>query len=344
MRAHVERNGHIVIDPKAGPLLRVKDLSVNFRTKSGVLRGIEKVSFDLHKGQVLGLVGESGSGKSVTALSLLRLIPSDVAELSGGEILLDGVDLARLTEREMRRIRGRDIGMIFQDPMTSLNPLMTIGAQVAEPLRVHLRMSQKKAMVRAGELLDLVGIRDPIRRLMQYPHELSGGMRQRVLIATAIACEPRLLIADEPTTALDVTTQAQILDLLQRLRNDMSVAIILITHDLGVVAEFADVVQVMYAGGAVERAPVDLVFSQPAHPYTAGLLQSIPSFDTDSKRLKSIEGTVPSPSAMPPGCPFSPRCYQSRPDCSQLVPTLTEIAPQRSVACFYPLTEKRALS
>lgn len=344
MRAHVEPNEHILIDPKAGPLLRVKDLSVNFRTKSGVLRGIEKVSFDLHKGQVLGLVGESGSGKSVTALSLLRLIPSDVAELSGGEILLDGVDLARLTEREMRRIRGRDIGMIFQDPMTSLNPLMTIGAQVAEPLRVHLRMSQKKAMTRAGELLDLVGIRDPIRRLMQYPHELSGGMRQRVLIATAIACEPRLLIADEPTTALDVTTQAQILDLLQRLRNDMSVAIILITHDLGVVAEFADVVQVMYAGGAVERAPVDLVFSQPAHPYTAGLLQSIPSFDTDSKRLKSIEGTVPSPSAMPPGCPFSPRCYQSRPDCSQLVPTLTEIAPQRSVACFYPLTEKRALS
>jgi oligopeptide/dipeptide ABC transporter ATP-binding protein len=325
-------------------LLSVKDLSVNFKSKSGILRGIEKVSFDLHKGQVLGLVGESGSGKSVTALSLLRLIPNDVAELSSGQILLDGVDLARLTERQMRQIRGRDIGMIFQDPMTTLNPLMTIGAQVAEPLRFHLRMSRRTAMTRAGELLDLVGIRDPIRRLMQYPHELSGGMRQRVLIATAIACEPRLLIADEPTTALDVTTQAQILDLLQRLRKEMSVSIILITHDLGVVAEFADEVQVMYAGSAVERAPVNLVFSQPAHPYTDGLLQSIPRFDAYSVRLKSIEGTVPSPSAMPPGCPFSPRCYQSTPDCSQIVPTLTEIAPLRSAACFYPLTEKRALS
>jgi len=344
MTAHLNGPRNVLDHPKVGPLLRVKDLNINFYTKSGLLRGIEKVSFDLHKGQVLGLVGESGSGKSVTALSLLRLIPGDVAELSRGQILFDGTDLTQLTERQMRRIRGRDIGMIFQDPMTSLNPLLSIGAQVAEPLRFHLGMSRKAAMNRAGELLDLVGIRDPIRRLSQYPHELSGGMRQRALIATAIACEPRLLIADEPTTALDVTTQAQILDLLQKLREDLGVAIILITHDLGVVAEFADEVQVMYAGGAVERAPVDLIFRQPAHPYTDGLLQSIPRFEADSERLTSIEGTVPSPSAMPPGCPFSPRCYRAQKDCSQIVPVLTEIAPHRRVACIHPLTEKRALS
>ncbi|MBM7324693.1 ABC transporter ATP-binding protein [Agrobacterium sp. S2] len=342
MKSSLDSVAPFLATPRSDILLRVKDLSVDFHTTSGVVRGIEKVSFDLRKGQVLGLVGESGSGKSVTALSLLRLMPEEVAELTEGQILLDGVDLVGLTEREMRRIRGRDIGMIFQDPMTSLNPLMKIGSQVAEPLRFHLGMTRNAAMRRAGELLDLVGIKDPVRRLDQYPHELSGGMRQRVLIATAIACEPRLLIADEPTTALDVTTQAQILDLLQKLRDDMGVAIILITHDLGVVAEFADDVQVMYAGRPVERAPVGHIFEDPAHPYTQGLLRSIPRFDIAADRLTSIEGTVPSPLAMPPGCPFLPRCEKGHPECSQRVPPFTTLAKERFVACFYPLSEGSA--
>jgi oligopeptide/dipeptide ABC transporter ATP-binding protein len=319
------------------PLLNVRDLTVKFHTTRGLVTSVDRINFTLDRGKVLGLVGESGSGKSVTALSLLRLIPKDTAEISNGEIWFDNQNLVTLPEKDLREVRGRDIGMIFQDPMTSLNPIASIGSQVTEPLKSHLGMTRAQSSRRAEELLELVGIREAKKRLAQYPHELSGGMRQRVMIAMAIACEPKLIIADEPTTALDVTTQAQILDLLQKLRTDLGVSIILITHDLGVVAEFADDVQVMYAGRAVERSSVQKIFEQPAHPYSDGLLKSIPSFDSEVERLVSIEGTVPSPFALPPGCAFAPRCAHVRSACTAEVPSFRKISADRHAACLFPL-------
>ncbi len=325
------------------PLLSVRDLTVRFRSGRGAVTAIDRVSFDVARGRVLGLVGESGSGKSVTALALMRLLPPDLAAVAG-EVRFDGRDLVALPEREMRRVRGRHVSMIFQEPMTSLNPIASIGRQICEPLRLHLGLGRRAARERAAELLAMVAIPEPRRRLDQYPHELSGGMRQRVVIAMAIACEPRLVIADEPTTALDVTTQAQILDLLRDLQSRLGMAIIMITHDLGVVAEFADDVQVMYAGRGVERAGVREVFGHPRHPYTGGLLRSIPDFEADQDRLIGIDGTVPSLANLPPGCAYAPRCERAQEDCRTVVPDLDIVAPAHRAACFHPLGVAREAS
>jgi oligopeptide/dipeptide ABC transporter ATP-binding protein len=316
-------------------LLSVRDLTVDFHTRQGIFRAIHGVSFDVRHGQVIGLVGESGSGKSVTALSLLRLLPEHSARIASGRIMLDGVDILQHGERAMRSIRGQAIAMIFQDPMTSLNPIFTVGRQVCEPLMLNLGMSRDAAGQRAVELLALVGIPAPERCLKRYPHELSGGMRQRVMIAIALSCNPRILIADEPTTALDVTTQAQILDLLRDLQRKLRMSVLLITHDLGVVAEFADQVQVMYAGRIVERASVSDIFARPRHPYTEGLLRSMPPFDGDDpERLPTIEGTVASPFAMPSGCAFHPRCPHRMADCTRIVPQLDPVGPGHEAGCL----------
>jgi len=319
------------------PLLRVEGLTVSFRTRDGVVRAIEDVTFDVQAGQVLGIVGESGSGKSVTALSLLRLIPSDIAKISAGQVWFGGRDLTRISEAELRKVRGREIGMIFQEPMTSLNPIATIGSQLREPLRLHLGMGTSAATSRSEELLNLVGIAQPRQRLSQYPHELSGGMRQRVMIAMALACEPKLLIADEPTTALDVTTQAQILNLLRSLQSRLGLSILMITHDLGVIAEFADQVQVMYAGRTVEQSPVAELFLRPAHPYTSGLLRTVADLEIDCARLSSIDGVVPSSHDLPPGCAFAPRCFYSDAACVSVRPPLSQVSVGRRCACIRPL-------
>ncbi len=323
------------------PVISVRDLSVRFRSPQGMITAVDGITFDVARGGVLGLVGESGSGKSVTALSLLRLLPAGVGR-TDGEVLFGGRNLINLSERELRQVRGRQVGMIFQEPMTSLNPIASIGWQVAEPLRLHLGLGRRAARARAAELLALVAIPEPHRRLDQYPHELSGGMRQRVMIAIAIACEPSLVIADEPTTALDVTTQAQILDLLRELQARLGMAIIMITHDLGVVAAFADEVLVMYAGRAVEQAPVDRIFVQPSHPYTQGLLRCIPAMDGAQPRLKGIEGTVPSPLRLPQGCAFAPRCDRAATDCRDGRPSLMVRGTRARVACFHPLAGSNA--
>ncbi len=325
-----------VLRKRDAPLLRVENLSVAFHAPNGPVRAIEGVSFEVPAGKVLGIVGESGSGKSVTALSLLRLIPSEIAEISSGSVWFGGRDLTKLPERELRRVRGREIAMIFQEPMTSLNPIASVGTQLREPMQLHLGIKATEASRRAEELLDLVGIPQPRKRMMQYPHELSGGMRQRVMIAMALSCEPKLLIADEPTTALDVTTQAQILDLLRSLQNRLGLSIILITHDLGVVAQFADNVQVMYAGRAIEQAPVSEIFRQPAHPYTQGLLKIVADLEAECERLSSIEGTVPAPYELPPGCAFAPRCSLSDTACTGSPPPLSPISPGRRCACVRP--------
>ena len=319
------------------PLLRVEGLTVRLRSDRGPVAAIQDVSFELQPGEVLGLVGESGSGKSVTALSLLRLIPEDAVESIAGQVWFGGNDLLRLSEPRLRQVRGREIGMVFQDPMTSLNPIASIGWQVQEPLRLHLGMGRRAAAARAEALLDLVGIPQPRKRMAQFPHELSGGMRQRVVIAMALACEPKLVIADEATTALDVTTQAQILDLLRSLQARLGMAVIMITHDLGIVAEFADRVQVMYAGRVVEQAPAESLFEVAAHPYTRGLLRSIPSFDDGPERLLGIEGTVPSPYDLPPGCSFAPRCALADTACTTAPPALRMVTPGRNAACVRPL-------
>jgi oligopeptide/dipeptide ABC transporter ATP-binding protein len=317
------------------PLLSVRDLKVEFHTRHGVFTAVTGIGFDMHAGRVLGVVGESGSGKSVTALSLLGLLPDHSARIAGGSAVFQGRDLFGLGEREMQAIRGREIAMIFQDPMTSLNPILTVGRQLREPLQLHLGMNRRAAAERAKELLAMVQIPSPGEILESYPHELSGGMRQRVMIAIACACGPKLLIADEPTTALDVTTQAQILDLLRDLQRRLSVAVMLITHDLGVVAEFADEVQVMYAGRVVEQAPVGELFEHPGHPYTEGLLRSMPPFeDEDPERLSTIEGNVASPFAMPSGCAFHPRCPYAFEACSRSLPKLEPLGPGRVAACL----------
>lgn len=321
------------------PLLRVEGLTVRLRSDRGPVTAVENVGFDLQPGEVLGMVGESGSGKSVTALSLLRLIPEDSIESVAGQVWFGGQNLLRMPESQLRQVRGREIGMIFQDPMTSLNPIASIGWQLQEPLRLHLGLGRRAAAARAEALLDLVGIPQPRKRLAQFPHELSGGMRQRVVIAMALSCEPKLVIADEATTALDVTTQAQILDLLRSLQARLGMAVIMITHDLGIVAEFADRVQVMYAGRVVERAPARNLFEAPAHPYTQGLLRSIPSFEDGPSRLFGIEGTVPSPFDLPPGCGFAPRCALADKACTGAPPAFRPIPGGRHVACVRPLLE-----
>lgn len=319
------------------PLLEIDRLSVGFETSRGQVTAVNESSLAIFPGQTVALVGESGCGKSVTAMSILRLLPTPPARYLGGRILLEGRDLLTLTESQMRKVRGKEIAMIFQEPMTSLNPVYTIGDQILEAITLHQQVSRTEARRIAEQALEDVGINDPARRLGEYPHQMSGGMRQRVMIAMALSCRPRLLIADEPTTALDVTIQAQILDLLRKLQQDTGMAILLITHDLGVVAENADVVAVMYASRICEVASVDELFDTPSHPYTQGLLRSIPRLNADTERLEMIPGTVPSPSRFPPGCKFHPRCVQMNGDllCQQTEPELKEVSKNHWVRCHH---------
>jgi peptide/nickel transport system ATP-binding protein len=304
----------------ADEILRVEDLRTEFRTSDGVVRAVDGVSFEIQRGQTMGLVGESGCGKSVTALSILKLIDYP-GRIAGGRILFDDLDLAEVEPEEMRKIRGAKIAMIFQEPMTSLNPVFTIGDQIAETVEVHKKVKRKEAWDRAIEMLKLVGIPSPERRVHDYPHHMSGGMRQRAMIAMALSCDPQLLIADEPTTALDVTIQAQILDLMRSLQERLKMSILLITHDLGVVAETCEEVAVMYAGQVVERAKVRDLFRSPQMPYTEGLLNSIPRLGmTQDERLAVIEGTVPNPLRWPAGCRFAPRCRYRFEKCDQPPP------------------------
>ena len=313
-------------------LLSVENLQVQFQTKKGINTAVDGVSFSVEKGRILGIVGESGCGKSVTSMSILQLLSSN-ARISGGSIKLDGKELVGLPEKEMCKIRGNDIAMIFQDPMTALNPTLTIGNQLMEPIMLHQNCGKKEAWVRAVDVLKRVGIAAPEKRMKEYPHQLSGGMRQRVMIAMAVSCEPRLLIADEPTTALDVTIQAQILELMCELREKMGTAIMLITHDMGVVAETADDVLVLYAGKAVEYGSIEDIFEKPKHPYTQGLLNSIPRLDEDVEMLNTIEGTVPAPGAMPAGCRFAPRCPYGKERCMKEKPGVYHVE-NSLVSCF----------
>ena len=317
-------------------LLEVKNLQTHFPTRAGLVRAVDGVSFYVEKGELLGLVGESGCGKSITALSVMRLI-APPGKIVGGEIVFDGEDLLAASMERMREIRGDDIAMIFQDPMTSLNPVFTVGEQIAEALRLHRKLSRADARQAAIDAMQEVAIPDPSRRAGDYPHQLSGGMRQRVMIAMALACDPKLLIADEPTTALDVTIQAQILELLNELRRTRDLGVLLITHDLGVVAEVADRVAVMYTGRIVEESPVKELFARPKHPYTEGLLRSVPKLAADAvgraKRLETIEGVVPSPTALPDGCHFAPRCSHRMPRCTVGEIPLYELEGEVSVRC-----------
>ena len=320
------------------PLLEVEGLKTHFFTRDGVVRAVDGVSFSVRAGETLAVVGESGCGKSVTSLSILRLIASPPGRTVGGSIRFEGRDLLGLSEPEMRQVRGNEISMIFQEPMTSLNPVLTIGRQIAESLVLHRGLSRAAAHARAIEMLALVNIPEPARRVREYPHQMSGGMRQRVMIAMALACSPKLLIADEPTTALDVTIQAQILDLMRGLKEKTGAAIVLITHDLGVVAEMAQRVVVMYAGRKVEEAPVDALFARPRHPYTQGLLRSIPRLGATAggarNRLEEIRGMVPSMREAIPGCVFAPRCAYATERCRTEYPPLEEKAAGHTVACW----------
>jgi len=319
------------------PLLEVKGLKTYFYTEDGIVRAVDGVNFEVYPGEVLGIVGESGCGKSVTSLSIMRLI-SKPGKIDNGEILLDGENLLNLTEEQMTKVRGNRISMIFQQPQTALNPVFKVGDQLAEVLNVHQDLGKEAGQKRAVELLKMVGVPDPARRVEAYPHELSGGMAQRVMIAMALACIPELLIADEPTTALDVTIQAQILDLMRQMRKDMGTSVILITHDLGVVAEMAERVAVMYAGEIVEQTDVNSLFDEPLHPYTQGLIGSIPILGEIKEKLDVIPGSVPNLVNLPPGCRFAPRC-QARVKyalniCTETKPELEEIKTDHSVRCW----------
>ncbi|RIY00320.1 ABC transporter ATP-binding protein [Aureimonas flava] len=314
-------------------ILEIRDLKTYFGRGANEVRSVDGVSLHVDAGETLGVVGESGCGKSVTSLSVMRLVPSP-GRYAHGEILFEGRDILGLGAAEMRRLRGDRLSMIFQEPMTSLNPVRTVGDQIAEAFRLHRGLSRKEAAARAVDMLRQVGIPAPERRADEFPHQLSGGMRQRVMIAIALSCHPRLLIADEPTTALDVTIQAQILDLLRKLKAELGMAIMLITHDLGVVAEMCDRVVVMYAGRVVEEARVTDLFDAPAHPYTEGLLASIPKLDEAVDELFAIEGQVPSPTERPPGCPFEPRCRYAFDRCRRETPELRELDGGRRAACF----------
>lgn len=316
-------------------LLNVQGLETQFNTSEGTVHAVNGISFKLKEGEVLGVVGESGCGKSVSMLSLLRLIPSPPGHVVAGEAFYQGKDLLAMTEDEIRGVRGAQIGMVFQDPMTSLNPVLTIGKQLAEPLMLHLGMNKQEARDRSIELLRLVGLPEPEKRLDDYPHQFSGGMRQRVMIAMALACNPQLLIADEPTTALDVTIQAQIVELVKRLRDELGMAIIWITHDLGIVAGLAQRVIVMYAGYIIEEAPVKELYANPQHPYTMGLLGSLPRMDeTGKRRLVSIEGLPPVLIEKPNFCPFAPRCKYVIQRCVEENPALLPVGPDHRAACW----------
>jgi oligopeptide/dipeptide ABC transporter ATP-binding protein len=315
-------------------LLEVKNLRTSFLTAAGVVRAVDGVSWDVREGETVALVGESGCGKSVSALSVMRLVAQPAGRIDGGEILFKGRDLLKLSEHEMQEVRGRDIGMVFQEPMTSLNPVLTIGRQLTEGLEIHLKMAQESARARAVELLGMVGIPDARRRLDQYPHQFSGGMRQRMMIAMALACNPSLILADEPTTALDVTIQAQILELMRELSRRLGVAMLIITHNLGVVARYADRVNVMYAGRIIEQASAPELYANPRHPYTLGLLRSVPRLDEPRReRLDPIEGQPPDLTRLPPGCAFAPRCAYRVERCSE-APPLQALGTGHASACW----------
>ena len=319
-----------------GTLLDVQELRTSFNSSSGIVRAVDGVSWDIQEGETVALVGESGCGKSVSALSVMRLIAEPAGRINGGRILFKGRDLLALSEPAMNAIRGREIAMVFQEPMTSLNPVLTIGRQLTEGLEIHLKMTIAQSRARAVELLGLVGIADPERRLDQYPHHFSGGMRQRMMIAMALACNPSLILADEPTTALDVTIQAQILELMRSLSKRLGVAMLIITHNLGVVARYADRVNVMYAGRIIERATAAELYANPRHPYTLGLLRSVPRLDEPRRaRLDPIDGQPPDLSRLPPGCAFAPRCAYRVARCEQEIPSLTPAGPGGHVsACW----------
>ena len=317
-----------------GNLIEIRDLQTSFFTGDGELRAVDGVSFEIEEGKTMGLVGESGCGKSVTALSTMQLIPKASGRVVGGEIRYRGENLLHFDEARMRDIRGNEISMIFQEPMTSLNPVFSVGAQIEETIVLHQGLGKKDARDKAIEMLRLVKIPEPEIRIDDYPHQLSGGMRQRVMIAMALSCNPSLLIADEPTTALDVTIQAQILDLIEELQDKLGMALLLITHDLGVVAEQADNVAIMYAGKIVERATPEVIFSRPMHPYTVGLLKSIPGYNGIKSKLEAIPGIVPSPLNLPAGCRFSDRCARVEDGCKETEPELREIEDGHWVSCF----------
>ena len=323
-------------ETKNGVLLNIQGLQTHFYTEAGTVRAVDGVSLLVRKGETLGIVGESGCGKSVTALSVLRLIPNPPGKIVGGTIHLEGRDLLKLPENEMRKVRGASISMIFQEPMTSLNPVFTVGDQIAEGIRLHQRLSKRESWNKAIEMLRIVRVADPDRRVKEYPHQMSGGMRQRVMIAMALSCNPQLLIADEPTTALDVTIQAQILELLNQLKAELGMAVMLITHDLGVVADTAARVAVMYAGRVVEEAPVMELFTNPKHPYTQGLLASIPRIEKAERRprLQAIPGMVPDMLDLPRGCKFQARCTKLFEPCSGEEPELKSVAPNHRVRCY----------
>ena len=315
-------------------LLEVKELATYFFTPEGVVKAVDGITYDLEEGETLGLVGESGCGKSVSALSLMRLIQNPGRNVAG-EVQFNGQDLLALSDSEMRRVRGKDMAMIFQEPMTSLNPVLTIGRQLTEALQLHLAMDKKGASERAGELLQMVGIPDGAGRLRDYPHQFSGGMRQRVMIAMALSCNPKMLIADEPTTALDVTIQAQILELVKRLGRELGTAVLIITHNLGVVARYADRVNVMYAGKIIERGTAQDIYGNPRHPYTLGLLKSVPRLDEPRKAvLDPIEGLPPDLIGLPPGCAFRPRCKYAIDRCATEVPALAQVSEGHTAACW----------
>ncbi|GAB6277908.1 MAG: ABC transporter ATP-binding protein [Rectinema sp.] len=335
MRANTYMEKSEILENGAPVLLDVSNLKTYFRTEEGIIKAVDGISFKLRKGENLCIVGESGSGKSVTSLSIMRLIPNPPGKIVDGRILFEDEDLAQKSEKEMKAIRGREISMIFQEPMTSLNPIMTVGKQVIEAIMLHQRVSAAQAREEATEMFIKVGIPMAKARMNAYPHQLSGGMRQRVMIAMALVCNPKLLIADEPTTALDVTIQAQILDLMKRLRSHMGTSIILITHDMGIVAGMADDVLVMYAGRIMEQGDVRSIFKDARHPYTKGLLDSIPKINEDRDRLPAIEGVVPNQLNMPAGCPFEPRCSLSSDKCREEMPPLAPIGDKgRMVACW----------
>ena len=312
-------------------LLELKNLSIAYFTDEGTVRAVNHVDLTLNKGETLGLVGETGAGKTTTALGIMGLIPDPPGKVTSGEVLFEGKDLLKASKAAMRHHRGKDLSMIFQDPMTSLNPIMPVGEQIAEVIRLHDKLSRVNATRKAAEILEMVGI--PAERMAEYPHQFSGGMKQRVVIAIALACSPQLIIADEPTTALDVTIQAQVLDLMRGLQKKLGTAMLLITHDLGVVASSCDRVAIMYAGQIVEMGTLEDVYDRTAHPYTKGLFESLPSLSLKAKRLKPIKGLMPDPANLPTGCPFNPRCPQCTEVCRARMPEVTELTPGHQVRC-----------